>query len=170
MDKFWINKEKKILVNGLILLFILIVAYVLFPYLFKQQTAVQSAVYSKQACLNNECFNVEIADSYYERMKGLMDREKLDENNGLLFIFPEENTWGFWMKNTLIPLDIIWVDENMKIVHIKENAHPCEEIPCPIYLPKTKAKYVLEINSGLVSELNITESSTFKLNFIPSNP
>ncbi|OIO42729.1 hypothetical protein AUJ62_00890 [Candidatus Pacearchaeota archaeon CG1_02_32_21] len=87
MDKFWINKERKILVNGLILLFILIVAYVLFPYLFKQQTAVQSAVYSKQACLNNECFYIEIADSYYGRMKGLMGREKLGKKAGYYLYF-----------------------------------------------------------------------------------
>jgi len=73
----------------------------------------------------------------------------------MLFIFPEEGEYGFWMKNTLISLDIIWIDENQKIVHI-EKAEPCTEEPCKVYRPTADAIYVLEINSGLTDKLNIS--------------
>ena len=87
-----------------------------------------------------------------------MNREQLDKNKGMLFIFDESSKYSFWMKNTLIPLDIIWINENLEIVWIAENVNPCEEDPCPSYIPQEKAKYVLEINGGL------SEKHGFKIN------
>jgi len=75
-----------------------------------------------------------------------MYRESLPEKKGMLFVFPTSDIHDFWMKNTIIPLDMIWIDNQFKVVHIA-NAQPCTEDPCKIYAPRTLAKYVLEINS-----------------------
>lgn len=106
-------------------------------------------------CVGETCFEVEIVDSLETRARGLMFRESLDENKGMWFVFEESKVYPFWMKNTLIPLDMIWVNENFEIVAIIENAVPCEVNPCEHYNPGTEALYVLEINGGLASELNL---------------
>ena len=110
---------------------------------------------TNRACINNNCFDVEIAETSAERMKGLMNRESLDENSGMFFIFDKEKEYSFWMKNTLIPLDIIWLNKDMEIVHIEKNVQPCEEDPCQRYTPSKPAKYVLELNAGQVDKNNI---------------
>lgn len=109
-----------------------------------------------RVCFGDICFNVEVVDTDAEREKGLMFRESLDDDSGMLFIFDSEGNYPFWMKNTLIPLDMIWIDSERKIVYIKENAMPCEEDPCPIINHEGSALYVFEINGGLSSERNIT--------------
>lgn len=91
--------------------------------------------------------NVEIADDDSERAKGLMFREILNENSGMLFIFDNEENRTFWMKNTLIPLDIIFIGENFEIVDIKY-ALPCETEPCALYKSVRPSKYVLEVNAN----------------------
>ena len=83
-----------------------------------------------------------------------MFREKLEENNGMIFIFEQENEIAFWMKNTLIPLDIIFIGKNFKIVDIK-NAVPCKQDPCQLYKPQKSAQYVLEVNSGFAEKNGI---------------
>ena len=92
--------------------------------------------------------NVEIADDNEKRMKGLMFREKLNDNEGMLFVFDNEQNQTFWMKNTLIPLDIIFIDKDFRIVGIK-NAFPCKEDLCSLYKSLKPAKYVLEVNGNL---------------------
>ncbi len=91
--------------------------------------------------------NVENADDNEERMKGLMFRERLDETEGMFFVFEDESYQTFWMKNTLIPLDIIFINKNLEIVDIK-NAQPCKEEPCVLYSSSKPAKYTLEVNSN----------------------
>jgi len=91
--------------------------------------------------------NVEIADTFDERSQGLMFRESLDENAGMLFIFEEEDYLSFWMKNTLIPLDMIFISEDLEIVDIKY-AIPCKQDPCVSYKTIKPAKYVLEVNGN----------------------
>lgn len=108
----------------------------------------------KSVCFEENCFFVEIADTPEKRTQGLMYQEKLDENKGMLFIFDKEGIYSFWMKNTLIPLDIIWLDENKEVVFMEKNAQPCQN-ECPAIKPDTKAKYVLEINSGLANKINL---------------
>ena len=99
--------------------------------------------------------NVEIADQPEERTLGLMNREILEINHGMLFIFEGEDYWSFWMKNTLIPLDLIFISDQYTIVDIKEDFKPCKVNNCDTYTSKEKAKYVLEVNSGFVEENNI---------------
>ena len=91
--------------------------------------------------------NVEIADDNDERSKGLMFREKLDESSGMFFIFENEENRTFWMKNTLIPLDIIFIDENFEIVDVKY-ALPCKADSCALYKSAKPSKYVLEVNAN----------------------
>lgn len=88
---------------------------------------------------------IEIADTDYETETGLMYRESMAENRGMLFIFPDVRPHSFYMKNTLIPLDIVYINENKKIVHIVEDAKPLDETGLPSEFP---VKYVLELNAG----------------------
>ena len=96
--------------------------------------------------INDLKINIEIADNDLERAKGLMLREELCDNCGMLFVYDGEDERSFWMKNTLIPLDIIFIDENFTVTNI-ENAAPCNENVCKIY--NGIGKYVLEVNPGI---------------------
>ena len=98
---------------------------------------------------------VEIADNFEERSVGLMYREDLEDDRGMFFIFEESAYKAFWMKNTLITLDLIFISENFKVVDVKENFEPCDKNVCESYKPKEKAKYVLEVNAGFVKGHNI---------------
>ena len=95
------------------------------------------------------CFNVEVARTERTRNEGLMYRRYLPKISGMLFVFPHEDKHAFWMKNTYIPLDIIWINRLGKIVWVSENTPPCRVDPCPIFKTPVAAKYVLEINAGL---------------------
>ncbi len=97
-------------------------------------------------------FDCEIADRPIKRARGLMFREKIDEDKGMFFIFPDVKNRSFWMKNTFIPLDIIFINQNKKIVGYIENAQPETTQPLTVDKP---SKYVLEINSGLVEKYGI---------------
>lgn len=90
--------------------------------------------------------DIEIADDEYQTQTGLMYRDQMDEKQGMLFIFPDETFRSFYMKNTRIPLDIIFIDSNNTIVSFQNNAKPFDETSLPSEAP---AKYVLEINAGL---------------------
>jgi uncharacterized membrane protein (UPF0127 family) len=93
---------------------------------------------------------VEIADDMAERARGLMNRRELSKEAGMLFVFENSSAHSFWMYRTLIPLDIIWVSQDYKIVYIKKDAQPCEsKEKCSQIVPNSPAKYVIEINSGL---------------------
>ena len=106
--------------------------------------------------------NAEIADDEQEQMKGLMFREKLNGNEGMLFVFENEGYQTFWMKNTLIPLDMLFIDKNFEIVDIK-NAVPCKEEPCALYKSSKPAKYVLEVNGNFTIRNNVKISDKMTL-------
>ena len=98
---------------------------------------------------------VEVSDDLEESMRGLMFRKHLPGNAGMLFAYYDEKPRTFWMKNTLIPLDMIFVDGSSKIIEIKENVPPCAQDECPTYPSKEPAQYVLEANAGFVQEKGI---------------
>lgn len=101
-------------------------------------------------------FDVELAESAIQQARGLMLRKSLGENKGMLFIFGNEGIHSFWMKNTFIPLDMIWINQNKEVVFIKENAQPCSEnFSCPSINPNKNAKYVLEINGGMAEKIGL---------------
>ena len=79
----------------------------------------------------------------------------------MLFIFPEKAKHTFWMKDTKLVLDIIWLDEDYNVVHIVEGAQPCKELPCELFNPQSSAAYVLEVNSGESSKLDLKIGDKF---------
>ncbi|MFC5046795.1 DUF192 domain-containing protein [Aquimarina hainanensis] len=90
--------------------------------------------------------DIEFAISDYEQETGLMYRKSMKNSEGMLFIYPESQPLSFYMKNTLIPLDIIFIDEHQSIINFQKNAKPLDESSLPATAP---AQYVLEINAGL---------------------
>lgn len=108
-----------------------------------------------QLCFGNDCFDVELALTSKERNQGLMFRDYLEENKGMLFVFAVEKEYGFWMKNTLIPLDIIWLNQNKEVVFISKNNQPCKNNECPTINPDQKTKYVLELNVGITDKIGL---------------
>ncbi len=110
-------------------------------------------------CFNEHCFLAEIAKTKAQRMKGLMFRENLAQDRAMLFVFENTGVHNFWMKNCKIPLDIIWLDEEYRVVAKKENCQPCTKGDCPSIQPGVSAKYVLEISAGLASQIGLTEGS-----------
>jgi len=110
---------------------------------------------TQTVCIKEKCFEVEIAQTPEEKRKGLMGRDKLAEDKGMLFAYEEENIYSFWMKNMKFALDIIWIDSNATVIHIAENVPPCQEGNCQSYRPERKATYILEINAGLASKYGI---------------
>ena len=97
---------------------------------------------------NGKSVTAELASTDEERTRGLMFREKILSDQGMLFVFPTENLYSFWMKNTLIPLDILWLDASKRIIHVERSVPPCRRDPCPSYGPNIPALYVLELQSG----------------------
>ena len=100
----------------------------------------------------NITFNVEVAKTIEERRIGLMYRKELLNDEGMLFIFPREKIIQLWMKNTYIPLDVIFISKNKVIVDIKKNMEKLSET---IVKSKVKSRYALEFNAGLINKLDI---------------
>jgi len=93
-------------------------------------------------------FLVEMAETRQQQAKGLMFVRSLPSDSGMLFVYEDEAPRSFYMKNTYIPLDIIWLDKEKKVVFIKENAEPESPDACESIYPQAEAMYVLELNAG----------------------
>lgn len=105
--------------------------------------------------INDLTLKAEIAETYSERARGLSGRERISDDQGMLFLFKEPGRYPFWMKGMKFPIDIIWLDKDLKIVEIKKEARP-ESFP-EFFQPKAPAEYVLEINAGLSDKHNLKE-------------
>ena len=92
--------------------------------------------------------SLEIAADDEMRAQGLMYRDHIDPGKGMLFVFPRDDVFSFWMKNTRIPLDMIWIDANRRVVGLIPNVPPCRVPDCPSYGPGVVARYVLELGAG----------------------
>ncbi|MGI6047155.1 MAG: DUF192 domain-containing protein [Petrimonas sp.] len=159
-----------------LLLGILIVAAVVAVLIFKKgknsdvfQTESLEIPFNKQGSLtflsadNNDTIStidIEIADNNQRRARGLMYRKSLPADAGMLFIFDVEEIQGFWMKNTYIPLDMLFVNANNEIITIHANTAPLREWN---YASTKPALYVVEVNAGYCIQKNITEGD--KINF-----
>lgn len=97
-------------------------------------------------------FSVAVADDDMERSRGLMFVEQMPTMSGMLFVYESPRRASFWMRNTLIPLDMLFADETGRITHIHENAVPLDETPIP---GGDGVQFVLEINGGLSARLGI---------------
>ncbi len=100
-------------------------------------------------------YRLEVAHSKDERANGLMFRTSLPEKQGMLFVFDKPARQSFWMRNTLIPLDIVFMDGDYKIVDIKKGFQPCKTVTCEVYTSSVKALYALEINAGEADKFGI---------------
>ena len=96
---------------------------------------------------SGKVLQVEVMVKDQDRAMGLMFRPSLALDHGMLFLFENADFHGIWMKNCKFPIDIVWLDEQKKIVHVEEGVPPCLVEPCPVYSPSQKAAYVIELNS-----------------------
>lgn len=103
--------------------------------------------------------DIEVADNNQRRARGLMYRESIPKNAGMLFIFEQEDMQSFWMKNTYIPLDMVFVNNNNQIVTIRHNTTPLQEWS---YASTKPARYVVEVNAGYCRQNNIEEGNTIE--------
>ena len=111
-------------------------------------------------------FNVEIADTNEERAQGLMHRASLPRASGMLFVYDRPQSVSFWMKNTLIPLDMLFLNERGEVVHIHENAIPGDLSPIP---GGDNVFAVLEINGGLSQDFGIQVGAQMRHKSFPQN-
>lgn len=118
-----------------------------------------------QVCFENNCYKVELAQTKQEQAKGLMYIEHLDQDAGMLFIFNKQSPHYFWMKNTKIPLDIIWINEKNQVIYINKNTPPCKQDPCPTYGIDTPVKFVLEINAGEADKIGLKKGDDIEIYF-----
>jgi uncharacterized membrane protein (UPF0127 family) len=105
---------------------------------------------------------VEVAADDATRQQGLMYRDRLPPHGGMIFYFPQSGHYPFWMKDTLIPLDMIWIDDTKRIVHVAHNVPPCKADPCPSYPPNAMARYVLEVAAGEAARHGLANGQTLR--------
>jgi len=105
---------------------------------------------------------VEVVADDDTRQQGLMFRDHLADDRGMIFFFAETGEYPFWMKNTLIPLDMIWIDEARRIAHIAHGVPPCKADPCPSYPPHAQARYVLEVAAGVAAKHGLKDGDALR--------
>ena len=152
-----VKKIFLISIIGLLSIGIILTAYYFFDRIPKNTVSI-----------DNKQFTVELAKTDAERGKGLMNRDHLNANSGMLFIFSNAEIQTFWMKNTLIPLDIIWIDSSTLGVNTivdMTTLDPDSPSYTPQYTPKKKAKYVLELNAGSINENGFKIDDQVKINY-----
>lgn len=107
------------------------------------------------------CYDLEKADTNESRIRGLSGRESLADNAGMLFVFESEGEQCMWMKDTLIPLDMIWLDSSKRVIKIEENVTP-DTFPTA-FCPDTPARYVIELFQGDVQKNRVQIGDTISL-------
>ncbi|MBD3299985.1 MAG: DUF192 domain-containing protein [Candidatus Moranbacteria bacterium] len=145
-------------------LFFLALAFYLFkesnnPQEIKFKKEGELIFYQKETNKKLKKVNIEIAETQKERTQGLMNRKKMKESQAMFFIMPDYKQQSFWMKDTYIALDLIFLDENLKIVKIQKNNPPLSTKPIP---SEKKAKYVTETTAGFCDKHKIKEGDSVK--------
>lgn len=114
--------------------------------------------------IRGQRFPVEVADNFEERQRGLMFRDELAKDTGMLFIHAAEEPQAYWMKNTHIPLDILYFSKDLKLVSAQERVPPCSAGDrCPPYPSEGPAMFVLELNAGSVELFKIQPGDVMKV-------
>jgi len=113
---------------------------------------------------------LELALTDQEKATGLMYRDKLPADHGMLFVFDRDDILSFWMKNTLIPLDIIWFDAGGRIVDISADAQPCRADPCPKFTNSRPARAVLLVNAGYAGAHDLKPGAAATFQGVPRFP
>ena len=107
-----------------------------------------------------DIIEAEVMVSDHDRAMGLMFRPSLAPDRGMIFVFESPAFHGIWMKNCRFPIDILWLDAELNIVHVAEDVPPCKADPCPIYEPLRRASYVVELNAGQARREKATVGAT----------
>ena len=112
---------------------------------------------------NGTVVHAETMRSDIELLKGMMFRDILPPDRGMLFVHPEEATFHYWMYQTRLPLDIIWMDRNHRIVEMSQNTPPCKSVSakaCPNYGGNFKSQFVMEVNAGVAAKNKLKAGET----------
>ena len=148
--------KKKIFAFILAFALAIILLLVLVFVMFNREGNNLDNLRTREVCFNNNCFIAEICETPEQRTRGLMFRESMGASKGMLFVFEKEGQHSFWMKNTLIPLDIIWINKDKQVIHIEKDVQPCREGgECEKIKSDEPAKYVLELNAGVADKINL---------------
>ena len=139
------NRKSVVQVGLFFLAFVVIFAVIVF-FLYNKN-------YPSRLILGGKVFTVEVADTAKLLEKGLSGHRSIKNDEGMLFVFQRPDKYGFWMKDMLFSIDILWIDSNLKIVHIEKSLRP-ETYP-KIFYPSSVALYVLELKAGEVQNLNL---------------
>lgn len=119
--------------------------------------------------LHGKQFSTEFATDDASRERGLMNRMSLAADHSMLFIFVDDEPRAFWMKNTLIALDILYFDKERNLVSMQLNAQPCRADPCAIYPSDGSARYVLEVPAGTAGKLGLKLGEALSIDGEPSS-
>ena len=133
----------------------------------RAQYAAASAGHAEAVFPDKTVVALEVARNEPERSRGLMYRTSMPERAGMIFLFDRPGIYPFWMKNTLIPLDMFWTDTAGKVVWIAESVPPCQADPCPEYPPKAVASYVIETNAGFAKRHGVKVGDVVTLRKLP---
>jgi len=150
----------------LIFIFILAILSLSTKIFFKAENYSSVDLEKKEIKIKDNKYFLEVADNDITRMKGLMNRASMPLNEGMLFVFDYVGIHSFWMKNTLIPLDMIWLNSDGEVVYIHKNAKPCSNLVqaiCQSIIPTKTSKYVIELNAGEIDKSNIKVGDIIKL-------
>ena len=108
-------------------------------------------------------YRLELATVPEDLAQGLMYRENLPERTGMLFVFAEPSPHHFWMKNTMIPLDIVWLDDAGRVIFVSADTPPCRADPCPTYGTDTPVRRVLELAGGMAKKEGVVVGSQIRI-------
>lgn len=114
--------------------------------------------------LKGQRFSIEIADNDASREHGLMERTEMAKDHGMLFVFDDDAPRAFWMKNTKIPLDMLFFDADRRLVSVQHDVQPCVADPCPAYSSGAPARYVLELNAGQSRAIGLSPGDEMTIN------
>lgn len=112
---------------------------------------------AQRAKIGNEVFSLRVARTEWERERGLGGTPALAQSEGMLFVFPEDALHAIWMKDMLIPIDIVWLSDEFLIVDTREHVSP-DSFP-EVFVPKSPARFVVELSAGSAEAFGISIGS-----------
>ena len=115
--------------------------------------------------LKGQRYSIEVVSRFEDKQLGLMFRTEMDADHGMLFVYDREEPQSFWMKNTKIPLDILYFDSEQRLINGHYNVPPCRRDPCKSYPSDDKAQYVLELNGGVAQALNLAKGDPLEIHY-----